>query len=294
MLEQAVSWAEDAWGRQVEHTQRIVGGVTSTMVALTAVDGEQAVLRVMTNEPWRTHAEGLLTRESQVQRQLARSSVPAPTSISVDPTGATAGEPVHLMSRLPGRLELGRADDGVIAQLAELLVQIHTFEPGGESWPRAYQSWAPPSKRVVPAWATRAALWREAFEVLEQEAPAYRPRFLHRDYHPGNVLWDHGRISGVVDWVETSTGPAALDVAHCTTGLALLHGLGVAGRFARAYAEAGGRVDDRAYWQVMDVVGFLPSPRKVTEPWRAAGREMEDALAEQRLEDLLEAALSDL
>jgi hypothetical protein len=36
---------------------------------------------------------------------------------------------------------------------------------------------------------------------------------------------DGPRISGVVDWVETSWGPADLDVAHCSTNLVLLHGV---------------------------------------------------------------------
>jgi hypothetical protein len=38
------------------------------------------------------------------------------------------------------------------------------------------------------------------------EPPDYRACFLHRDFHPGNVLFtgDGLRISGVVDWVETS------------------------------------------------------------------------------------------
>jgi aminoglycoside phosphotransferase (APT) family kinase protein len=67
-----------------------------------------------------------------------------------------------------------------------------------------------------------AALWNEAFALLEHPTPIYEGTFLHPDFHLGNVLWSHGRITGVVDWVETSWGPPALDVAHAATYLAML------------------------------------------------------------------------
>jgi hypothetical protein len=48
------------------------------------------------------------------------------------------------------------------------------------------------------------------------------------------------RITGVVDWASAPWGPADLDVAHCSTNLALLHGPAWGLRFAEAYEEAGG------------------------------------------------------
>ncbi len=43
-----------------------------------------------------------------------------------------------------------------------------------------------------------------------------------------------------MDWVETSWGPADLDVAHCSTALALLHGVRVGMGPAEHYLAAGG------------------------------------------------------
>jgi aminoglycoside phosphotransferase (APT) family kinase protein len=265
------------------------------MLVLTSDAGSQLVLRLMTEEPWRRHAGGLLSRESLVQTQVADSDVPAPRSIAVDATGEQAGVPAHLMSYLPGALALDRDDDAHLEALAALLTGIHAVDPGDGGWPRTYQSWAWPEKRIVPEWSEQPALWRRAFAVLEGEAPAYEPMFLHRDFHPGNVLWEGDAVTGVVDWVETSAGPAALDVAHCMTGLALLHGVNAATRFAQHYRRASGRDEaSSAYWWVMDVVGFLPGPQKVTVPWREAGRSIDDALAYQRLEAALASALAGL
>ena len=264
------------------------------MLRLTADDGERAVLRLMTKEPWRTHAPALLGRESEVQQRLASTKIPAPMSLAVDPDGARAGTPAHLMSWLPGSLELTRAGDDLLQGLARLLTDIHHHDPGSTR-PRTYQSWAPPAKRVVPTWSQRPGLWRQAFEELEAPPPSYRGTFLHRDFHLGNILWEGDEVSGVVDWVETSWGPAGLDVAHTATYLAMLHGIDTADQFVSAYRDLSDGVGDDAcaqrYWDVMDAVGYLPDPSKVVQPWRDVGRDVSDQLARTRLEHRLASVL---
>ena len=53
------------------------------------------------------------------------------------------------------------------------------------------------------------------------------------------ALWSEGRVTGLVDWVETSTGPADLDVAHCASRLAGLHGVRAARTFRRLRGTCG-------------------------------------------------------
>ncbi|MEV0729566.1 aminoglycoside phosphotransferase family protein [Polymorphospora sp. NPDC050346] len=291
----AVRWVETVWRRRVTATRRLTGGWTSSVLRLTAADGEEAVLRLMTKEPWRRHAAGLLTREADVQARLGRSSIPVPRSLALDPSGAEAGVPAHLMSYLPGRLRLDDVSTQAIGTLADLLVTIHRFDPGSAK-PREFQSWAGPDKRVVPRWARRPDLWERAFEELDRPAPAYVGTFLHRDFHLGNVLWTGERISGVVDWVETSWGPAHLDVAHAATYLAMLHGTASAAGFTDAYRQrARDRPDDDEvrYWNIMDIVGYLPDPAKVVQPWRDHGLTIGHDLTRVRLEQRLEAVLDD-
>ena len=98
-----------------------------------------------------------------------------------------------------------------------------------------------------------------AFALLRTEPPAYEPCFIHRDFALRNVLWSGDEITGVVDWVETSIGPAWLDVAHCSSNIAVRQGNGPADAFAEAYAATTGR-EPQPYFDVMDLVGFLPPP----------------------------------
>jgi aminoglycoside phosphotransferase (APT) family kinase protein len=262
----ALEWAASVSG-PVAGVQELEGGWTSTMLALTKDADDDLVLRLMTREPWRTHGAGLTTRESQIQTMLERTPVPAPRSRALDADGRRCGHPAHLMTRLPGTVELDRVDADVLDRLADVLMSIHEVVPTIE----------------VPSWATDPRLWEEGFALLRTQAPEYEPRFIHRDFQPRNVLWSAGRVSGVVDWVEASIGPAWLDVAHCCTNLAIVHGNDVADRFAAAYVERSGR-DAQPYFDVMDVIGFLPPPGK-------SGFFDEDGQENRRLEQRLRSVM---
>lgn len=255
-----VRWAEEALGDQVVEARPLTGGITSTMLALSTVDGERAVLRLMTNEPWRTHGAELTTREHETQLLLADTGIPAPRSLALDAGGAHAGEAAHLMSLLPGAVDVSRTSDSDLETLARMLVDIHALRPPVR--PRTYQSWAIPAKRAVPEWASEPAAWERAFAICDEDAPAYDGTVLHRDFAPRNVLWTGADITGVVDWVETSWGPPWLDVAHFRNNLVLTHGTEVADRFAATYVRLTGR-EPQPYFDVMDIVGLMPAPGRV-------------------------------
>jgi aminoglycoside phosphotransferase (APT) family kinase protein len=212
---------------------------------------------------------------------LADRPVPAPRTLALDATGDACGHPAHLMTRLPGRVDRARVHPGALAGLADLLVSIHRVAPTIEI--REYQSWAWEAKYEVPAWAADPQVWWDAFALLRADVPDFEPRLIHRDFQPRNVLWAEGRISGVVDWVETSIGPAWLDVAHCSTNIAIVHGDAAADAFAAAYVERTGR-EPQPYFDVMDVVGFLPPPGR-------DGFFPDDSLENRRLETRLRSVL---
>ena len=209
------------------------------MLALRDDRGGRAVLRLITREPWRTHGAALSTRESEVPRMLAGTDVPAPRSIALDADGRACEHPAHLMTLVPGETDVGRVDPASLAALADLLATIHGVVPTVEV--RPYQSWAWEAKFVVPGWARHRDVWERAFDILRAAPPPFEPTFLHRDFALRNVLWHDGAVSGVVDWVETSIGPAWLDVAHCSTNIALDHGNAAADAFADAYVSRTGR-----------------------------------------------------
>jgi Ser/Thr protein kinase RdoA (MazF antagonist) len=255
-LAAALAWAGSALASPVASQDALDGGLTSTMLALRHDDGTESVLRLMTVEPWRTYGAELTTREREAQLVLADTAVPAPTSLGLDADGVAAQVGAHLMSRLPGE-RLTAVDDGALQAMVEMLATIHAVRPAEPF--RTFQSWAWEAKWVVPGWTRHPESWRRAFELLAGPAPAYEPTFLHRDFGHRNLLWQGGAITGVVDWVETSTGPAGLDAAHAATNLAVAFGSGPAEELLARWAAVSGTAAD-PYWLVMDAVGFLPPP----------------------------------
>ncbi|MFJ9457520.1 phosphotransferase family protein [Kitasatospora sp. NPDC101447] len=294
-----------AWvGRYLEPGERIVrtaalhGGITAEVRRLTigTRDGgtRHLVLRSFVGPSSAASAEDWLSREAGALTLLAGTDVPAPALVAVDPTAEHCEHPSLLMTRMPGRTVLD--DAGVrtrVALLARQLVAIHAVRPAER--PRAYVALTTAETVVVPTGADAAA-WAAAIDVIRGPAPSYEGRFLHRDFQPGNVLFDvppgrpeGARITGVVDWATASWGPADLDVSHCSTNLALLHGPAWGRRFAEAYQEAGGvlaaAAGERLYWRVRDALACSEEVRVVARPWREAGRtELTTRAVEARLD----------
>ena len=267
MPDHAIAWAQSVLDSPVVF-ERLEGGVTSTMLALTDASGGRSVLRLMTEEPWRTHGPALTRRERAAQLELAATAVPAPATLALDADGLRAGVSAHLMTMLPGEPAVAMTPARSSA-MVQMLARIHDVRPVEPF--RTYQSWAWEAKRVVPAWTEHAESWRRAFHVLAEEPPPYQSTFLHRDFSHRNLLWHGDEITGVVDWVETSTGPAWLDAGHAATNLAVAFGPEVATRFVQEYAATTGSPPE-PYWLVLDTVGFLPPPGK--EPMFGSARQL--------------------
>jgi len=78
---------------------------------------------------------------------------------------------------------------------------------------------------------------------LERVSRVRQPRLLHLDYHPLNVLIQHGQVSAVLDWTNAHAGDPRADFAR-TVSLLRLHPLtgGPAERGMRLLLEIGWRL----------------------------------------------------
>ncbi|MFD4633585.1 phosphotransferase family protein [Streptomyces sp. NPDC058284] len=285
-------------GERVVEAVALHGGITADMRRLTirtrSGGTRGLVLRNFVDPYYVRQAVDLLGRESDALRLLTATGVPAPELVAVDPAAAHCEYPSLLMTHLEGRPALH--DEGLetrVPLLARQLVAIHAVRPGRP--PRKYVALTTAESVVVPKGAD-ATVWAAAIDVIRKPAPPHEERFLHRDFQPGNVLFDEAPaqsagalITGVVDWAATSSGPADLDVAHCSASLALLHGPAWGLRFTEAYEEAGGvlaaAASERLYWQVRDALASSEEVRELAELWREAGRaELTTRVVEERLD----------
>ena len=83
---------------------------------------------------------------------------------------------------------------------------------------------------------------------------------MDRDFHPGNVLWRRGAVSGVVDWQGACVGPAVADVAHCRVNL-LGFGVGAVQQFTAAWQQETGAAY-HPWGDIVTIVGFLDDLRE--------------------------------
>jgi aminoglycoside phosphotransferase (APT) family kinase protein len=273
---QALAWAAVRLGGRVVSARALHGGMSSAVHLITVErsggEREQAVLRrYVRPDPAEPDPAAC---EARALRLAEAADVPTPALLAVDPDGTRAGVPALLMTRLPGRVDWWPSDlDRWLDRLAGLLPRIHgTALPPGVTMPR-FAPYRQDSYRP-PGWARYPRVWERAVEISRGSAPDLPAVLLHRDFHPGNVLWCRGRVSGLVDWLGACAGPAPADVAHCRVNL-LAMGIEVTERFTVSWERVAGTAY-HPWGDVVTIVGFLDDLR---DDWGSERLLVEDMLA---------------
>jgi hypothetical protein len=162
------------------------------------------------------------------------------------------------MSHMPGRIRWAPRDvDAFVGQLVDCMQAIHAVAIP-ESVPiRTFRPYSVGQRLEPPPGTARAAAWERAIEVHAGPPPVRERSFIHRDFHPGNVLWTGEAVGGVVDWCGASLGSPEADVAHCRINLAYQLGYDVAEQVTARYLERSGRDEYHPYWDLVDAVDML-------------------------------------
>lgn len=271
----ALAWlarSVGARGNQLEIER--MEGATSSSVYLVRCHRTPApqpfVLRVLDNREWLAEEPDLAAHEAAALDEAQRAGIRAPHLVAYASAEAGFGAPVVLMSFLEGGIELRPVNFQTwLEALAAGLAAIHRH--AAPAFPWRFRSWVKRAILAPPAWSAIPHVWEGAIAFWLQTEPEIRPVFIHRDYHPMNVLWRGGVVSGVVDWINACQGPAGVDVAHCRTNLAQMYGPEAAEAFLDAYlAVAEGFVYD-PYWDIDSLLDMcLPQPTYYS-PWRTFG-----------------------
>jgi aminoglycoside phosphotransferase (APT) family kinase protein len=277
----ALDWAGSALGGTVTSARALRGGTASAVHELTVVTPEggtrRAVLRRYVRPELNLEEPDMADHEARALRFVAHLDVPTPELLAADTSGDDAGVPAVLMSWLPGSVRWWPPDtERWLTGLAALLPVIHaaTLPPPGII--PAYAPY-PQASYQLPAWVRWPRMWERAVEICHQPAPRGPHVFLHRDFHPGNVLWQRSTVTGVVDWPNASIGPPSADVGHCRANL-FSYGPAAVSRFTRAWQDLTGATYN-PWADVVTIIGTLDGLRE--EPPPAQERDViEDALAQ--------------
>jgi len=263
---EALHWVESELGARVVGNRPLDGGTSSAVHLLSLEDttGKQFqvvlrryVLDWVENEPWAP------SNEATILRLLTNSpTIPAPLLLAADPDGSVTGTPAIVMSVLPGQVVWAPSDtESWLRSLAELLPAIHGLPISHSPELGDWEPFAPEPDLVPPSWTRHTRAWEQALDAYEGARPSSERVFLHRDFHPGNVLWTGADITGVVDWVSSCAGPPEEDVAHCRVNIAQRHGQAQADRFLALWQEITGRREYHPYWDLVTTISMVgPEP----------------------------------
>lgn len=281
-------------GLTVERVRRLGGGLGSATSAVDFRGSNHTSRVVLKRYPVGDDTPLLEWERLRFAQDL---DVPSPQPLAVDSGGEWFGSPAIVMSRLPGRPSLMPADlDRWMREIAEALVKIESSDPtraeGALLRPHAVEKWERPD---ASAWGP---LFQRAVDVVESMLPKrkYRRVICHADFHPGNMLFQRDRLTGLVDWSGTRVGPRSFDLSYCRTEVALLFGSEASDQIRSVYESVGGTLaSELPLWDLMCALGA----RRWSHTWLGAYREQgrRDLTLRQfrsRLRVFTERALSEL
>lgn len=257
-------------GASIRAVERLDGSTSAELYKLAVSgrpDGQEYVLRLYTKTDWLAEEPDVPLHEAANLEKLRGSGVIAPRLVALDPAGLACGLPALLMTCLPGKIELTPRDrDGWLRQMAGVLPLLHAIPLGGHRW--RYRPYLDVARLQVPGWSAYPELWARAIERVNGPWPAFQPRFIHRDFHPVNVLFQDGRLTGVVDWANACAGPAGIDVAWMRMNLGVMYGLDTADRFLEHCQDLMGSYwQYDPFWDLIVLVEFIVEPPSVYPPW---------------------------
>ena len=245
--------------------ERLTGGANMESWRF-AAGGEDFVLRraptveMMADRPFGHDVEAAVIRAAR------RGGVPAPeVMVELEPEDAIGSG--FVMRAIPGTpdprtiLETGDAER-LLADCAEALAAIHRVAPPDGVPARSVPELQAELREQFEASGGDRPIVALALRWLADNAPPppERMMLIHGDFRLGNLLVEHGRLTGVLDWELAHRGDAHEDLAYAMMAVwrfgrpdRAAFGLGGEGMWIAAYEAAGGAPVDRArlrYWLV--------------------------------------------
>lgn len=151
--------------------------------------------------------------------------LPVPGIIQLIPPEANLDGAI-LMECLPGHLlKIENLNEELSYEIGSLLARIHREEVKG------YGDLTDPTYLSNDPRVTFTMKFEEGLEECERHLPAHLlekarqyfsltvdllnivdgPRIIHRDFRPGNIFMDHGKVQGIIDWSSARGGFAEED-----------------------------------------------------------------------------------
>ena len=243
-INQLLSVLELQW--KVESFQSMPGGMSASMTLVSFITPTgnhiQWVVRQLSSETLalRPHA---VKMEFDLLKDLNSRGLPVAKPVFLDDAGRIFGSPSLVMEYVPGDVNFSaHADFNRPEKLADFLAQLHKIDVA-DIKDVAVPDLSLDFKELCgdmpekPNEDLHESLIRN--ELKKHWPPSFSnpPVLLHGDYWNGNILWNCGEISGIIDWEDAWIGEPLSDLAGTRVDLAYTYGKEQADLFTEAYLE---------------------------------------------------------
>jgi homoserine kinase type II len=199
----------------------------------------------------------------KLMAHLADHGIPCPhpvANLSGDFLGELNGKPASLVSFLAGK-DLKNPTTDQCAQAGAILATLHhaaqTY-PQQMDNPRGPRWWKAAMPQIIPFLPSQdASLLREEVRFQSLYRFSDLPRgVVHADLFRDNVLFDRGRIAGIIDFYFACNDALLYDIAIAVNDWCMTEGGGLDPAQSRAFLDAYGEVRrftaiERGAWPVM-------------------------------------------
>ena len=196
-----------------------------------------------------------------------RHGIPVPEQLLLDASGCALGVPGLVTGFVEGAQVMRPKNVAAWAEaMADALLAIHDITPSADDRADLYDGEEIGLYFLSGRWPAdnaRHPLAEQIYGAIEKFRPeleSTRPAFLHMDFWPGNVLWNRGRITAIVDWDGAAVGDRALDVGNFRMEMHLRGIRAAADIFLRRYEAGAGAVANLPFWELAAAARPLPNP----------------------------------
>lgn len=210
-------------------------------------------------------------REFKAFELIHAHGIPGPEALLLDDSGEILGVPGIVTRFVPGALQLEAPAESLpwARKLAVMLARIHAIPLDRQAHSfllvaNSEATWFLQSDKVpefMQKFPGGTRLW-QALNERYDSLPRVTPALVHIDYWVGNVLWEAGEISAVLDWEEAAWGDPVIDVAYARMNMCLMGLPDAADEFLQAYEQESGRkVENLGFWEMAAAARPMDDPQ---------------------------------
>lgn len=259
-------------GGTLRRVWSLSGGMSAQLTALEVAlpNGETQKLVVRQPNPAALrHTPHAAAVEYRLLRLLAAAGIPVPSPLWLDESATLLPTPYVVTAFVAGNMDFALDQaNSYAAQMATQLAAIHRVT-GWEGLPLAAGcgelAARQPLNEAMGEGMIRAALARHGLAQPQNE-----PVLLHGDFWPGNVLWEGGKLTAVLDWEDAKQGDPLLDVAISRLDLAWIFSPKAMEVFTRRYGELTAvSPTNLPYWDLCAALRFIRLAGEDLAGWAA-------------------------